>query len=234
MTPKTKQILDAIPGWLSNREAELLYAITRKHAGNIVEIGSFKGRSTAVIAQALIDSEKPSGASGRVYAIDPHVDGGSSPELLKENLVKHGVDKQVDMIVKTSEEAHQGWTAPVDFLWIDGDHSGEMVEKDFLLWEPHLKTGGVIAFHDATFNFPGLRRVVSKYIFRSKRFKNVGFADNLVFATKCKENTPSERVANLYNLFLKNLVTLSAAVKPPRFIKELAKPVIKIIARSRY
>ena len=37
---------------------------------------------------------------------------------------------------------------PVDFLFIDGDHSYEGVKRDYELWSPLVRSGGLIAFHD--------------------------------------------------------------------------------------
>jgi cephalosporin hydroxylase len=37
---------------------------------------------------------------------------------------------------------------PVDFLFIDGDHSFEGVKRDFELWSPLVRSGGLIALHD--------------------------------------------------------------------------------------
>ena len=36
----------------------------------------------------------------------------------------------------------------VDFLFIDGDHTYEGVKRDFELYSPLVKSGGVVAFHD--------------------------------------------------------------------------------------
>ncbi len=36
----------------------------------------------------------------------------------------------------------------LDFLFIDGDHSYEGVKKDFEMYSPLVRRGGVIAFHD--------------------------------------------------------------------------------------
>jgi len=36
----------------------------------------------------------------------------------------------------------------VDFLFIDGDHSYEEVKKDFEMYSPLVRKGGIIAFHD--------------------------------------------------------------------------------------
>ena len=36
----------------------------------------------------------------------------------------------------------------LDFLFIDGDHSYEGVKKDFEMYSPLVRKGGIIAFHD--------------------------------------------------------------------------------------
>lgn len=36
----------------------------------------------------------------------------------------------------------------LDYLFIDGDHSYEGVKKDFELYSPLVRAGGVIVFHD--------------------------------------------------------------------------------------
>ena len=36
----------------------------------------------------------------------------------------------------------------IDFLFIDGDHSYEGVKKDYEMYSPLVKSGGIIAFHD--------------------------------------------------------------------------------------
>ena len=37
---------------------------------------------------------------------------------------------------------------PVDFLFIDGDHSYEGVSRDFALYSSLVRPGGLVAFHD--------------------------------------------------------------------------------------
>ena len=110
----------------------------------------------------------------------------------------------------------------------------KMAETDFLLWEPHLREGGIVAYHDATFNYPDVRKIVSKYILKSRKFKNAGFIDNILFATKCRRNSLKDIVESLYILFLKNMVTSSIYIKPPRFAKELIKPLVRKFSRSSY
>ncbi|OGN01239.1 MAG: hypothetical protein A3B91_03185 [Candidatus Yanofskybacteria bacterium RIFCSPHIGHO2_02_FULL_41_29] len=230
MAKDLDRILNDIPGFLSKREADFLYDVVRKNGGTIVEIGSLYGRSTVVLADALKNSDK----KGRVYAIDPQYFDDLALGQLKSNLNKHNVDGFVEVVVATSEEASKNWNKPVDFLWIDGDHTYKMAETDFLLWEPYLREGGIIAYHDATFNYPDVRKVVSRYILRSRKFRNAGFIDNILFATKCRRSSLKDAVESLYTLSLKNMVTSSIYIKPPRFIKELVKPLVRKFSRSNY
>ena len=47
----------------------------------------------------------------------------------------------------------------VDFLFIDGDHSHEGVKKDFEMYSPLVRKGGIIAFHDIVpFGYPTLHK----------------------------------------------------------------------------
>ena len=41
---------------------------------------------------------------------------------------------------------------PLDFLFIDGDHTYEGVKRDFEMYSPLVRKGGVIAFHDIVTN----------------------------------------------------------------------------------
>jgi len=40
---------------------------------------------------------------------------------------------------------------PVDFLFIDGDHSFEAVSMDYSIYAPLVRVGGIVAFHDISF-----------------------------------------------------------------------------------
>jgi predicted O-methyltransferase YrrM len=38
--------------------------------------------------------------------------------------------------------------APLDLLFIDGDHTYNGVKQDFEMYSPFVKSGGIVAFHD--------------------------------------------------------------------------------------
>ena len=51
----------------------------------------------------------------------------------------------------------------LDFLFIDGDHTYEGVKKDFEMYSPLVKKGGLVAFHDICIHPPALKSDVYSY-----------------------------------------------------------------------
>jgi len=163
------------PGWLDDAEAELLmsaalYAVGRRGtARNIVEIGSYCGRSTIVLASVVA-----AGASGGcLWAIDPHegqvgaADQGlqhGEPTLdrFRANVAGAGVASVIETVVRRSYEV--GWRRPIDLLLIDGLHDFANVSRDFLHFEPWIADGGLIAFHDYASYYPGVMALVDELL----------------------------------------------------------------------
>jgi predicted O-methyltransferase YrrM len=145
----------------------------------IVEVGSHRGRSTAALAL---------GSKGApVYAIEPHevFEGmyGSTfgPEDRKaffENMLRVGVVEDVRLVNLSSEVVSRGWTRPIGLLWLDGDHTLEGVRRDFEAWEPFLRPGSVVAFHDALDPDGGPAQVIEDLLADS--FERVAAAERLV------------------------------------------------------
>ena len=68
-TDAIERTVAGIGGWLTPKEGRLLYDLARRCTGRgvIVEIGSWKGKSTIWLANG-----SRRGAGVKVYAIDPH------------------------------------------------------------------------------------------------------------------------------------------------------------------
>ena len=110
--------------------------------GCIVEVGSYRGRSTVALARGSANGHRPP-----VYAVEPHETfvgprgGDFGPEdraAFLRNMVRTGAYRQVRLLNTSSEILSPGWKEPVALLWLDGDHSYEGVRRDFDAWAPHL------------------------------------------------------------------------------------------------
>jgi predicted O-methyltransferase YrrM len=203
--PKTVRLyLSAIPirkyktidGWLSLNEAYHLFDGARSLPGKstIVEIGSWKGKSTYCLAKGL--------RSGTVYAIDPFNSAGeegsaqvyqqksANEDLLsvfKENMASRGMSQKV-VPWKGYSQDFVNKVDSINFLFIDGDHSIEGARYDFDHYSPRLVKGGLIAFHDydAKRTQFGPTWVIENVVKPSGNFEQIGVFDTLWLGRKVK------------------------------------------------
>jgi len=199
---QSRVIANEVDGWLGRREGPYLYSLARigSRIGAIVEIGSWKGKSTIWLAKGV-----EAGVKQKVYAIDPHK--GGSEEEFRRNIKKAGVEEIVLPVVVKSLDAVRNWKEPIGLLWIDGDHSYESVRNDFLRWEPHVIEGGIIALHD-TYSWEGVRKVADDQILKVDKFQVLGQLDSILAVRKVRSLTSLDRakrasINRLRRLFIK-------------------------------
>ena len=208
MPESLQKTLKKVEGWLDSKEATFLYTVAKKgpENGEIVEIGSWKGKSTICLAKGSKEALRE-----RVHAIDPHTSDEynyvSSWEGFSKNIARSGVSDWVIPTVKTSEHAHKNWKKGVRFLWIDGSHKYYQVKKDIVMWEPHLVEGGIIALHDTVW-MEGPSRASERYVIASRKFKKIGFVGNITFGIKSKEISKIDIVVNYWKRMLKKTMIL--------------------------
>ena len=137
--------------------------LARHAAGRrrIVEIGVYHAANTALF-RTLVHED------GEVVGIDPHPSGrlGVSFErwIAEHHLARVG-RARARLIRQYSHDAAATWSQPVDFLFIDGDHSWDAIARDWADWTAHVEPGGLVALHDS-------RRVTGKADLDSVRFTN--------------------------------------------------------------
>ncbi len=192
---------------LTEDEVDFLYRLGQiNHCpGVIVEIGSFKGKSTVALARGAAATHQ-----AKVYAIDPH---RIQPEegyledtqaAFLANIKNGGVENQVVPMIMTSEAAAKGWDKPVRLLWIDGDHRYEPSKLDFNLWEPYVVEGGIIAMHD-TIRKPGPKRVLWEKVFRSGCFQEIAIVDNITAMRKVEKAGGFAKIRDYVTLGLRGV-----------------------------
>lgn len=185
---EVRAVASTIEGWLADEQGCALFraAAAVSGRGAIVEIGSWKGRSTVWLAAGA----RLAGAL--VYAVDPHVGSHEDPaaDTLPEfrgNLERAGLASVVEPLVMTSTEAARVLAGAVELLFIDGDHSFEGVRIDAEVWLPRLVDGGTVMCHDvATSGYAGPRRVFQTAICWSSRFDRVRRVGSMAIARRTR------------------------------------------------
>lgn len=151
--------LAELDGLISRDVGELLHDYASRVEGDkaIVELGSYRGKSTCYLASGSLDSYE-----ARVYAVDAWSEEVSAwrKSVLSElpsplfddflaQIAKAGVEKIVTPIRSLTALAAEGYTGePVALLYIDGDHHKEAALADFRAWRRHLTDDAVIIFDD--------------------------------------------------------------------------------------
>jgi len=122
----------------------------------IVEIGAHRGRSAAFMASGL----RYSNTDGMIYSVD-HWFEGQHLDAYKSGLERLQLNRHTTPLRGASEDIVKTWDKPIDFLFIDGNHSYFHVKQDYRLWSPFVVKGGLIAFHDyGNPGWEGVRRFV--------------------------------------------------------------------------
>lgn len=178
-----------VPGFLLENEAKFLglLAACTPAPGLIVEIGSFKGRSTVMLASVAAQY-----GLGPVVAIDPHnfnlsvatatASPASSYDEFVESLRVADVSQQVEFHHALSKDVSASWSRPIRLLWIDGDHSYAGAKADFDGFMPHLNPNGIVALHDSLNLFPGPIRIFVEEVLHSAKFGPAGFVHSIAWA----------------------------------------------------
>jgi hypothetical protein len=138
-------------------------------AGDIVEIGSYKGKSAVALGYGI----KQAGRSGktRLFCIDPHcafvgeLGGKFGPMDRRDfylNMIDTGTYEEAALINLPARDVALAWKSPIGFLFIDGDHRYPAVRDDFFRWLPHVLDGGIVALDDSTLDQLGPTRLVAE------------------------------------------------------------------------
>jgi predicted O-methyltransferase YrrM len=226
--------IDGVEGWLSEDQARRLWnaALDVRAPGQIVEIGSFRGRSTIVLSPATAEGVQ-------IVAIDPHGGGDRGPQeitpdqvrgdednrVFRANLERAGVNGRVRHVREMSDGAHGDVDGPIDMLYVDGAHRYAPARDDIAAWGARVPVGGALLVHDA-YNAIGVMLAQLRLLFFSSRWRYVGRSRSLaqyrredLSAAACVLNALRQAVHIPY--FVRNLVIKVALVARLRPVARL-------------
>jgi hypothetical protein len=169
-----------VEGWLTEAQATRLDRCARAvpAGGRIVEIGSFRGRSTIVLARAA--------ALGvGVVAVDPHLGSDRGPQeiaaqpelgeqdtqIFRANLERHGVIDRVRHVRMLSSQAPL--PDAIDLLYVDGAHRFGPARDDLVRWGARVRDGGTMLIHDS-FSSIGVTLALLTSVAPARRWRYTG------------------------------------------------------------
>lgn len=176
-----------VQGWLSDGQAERLWerAHELQDGSQAVEIGSYHGRSTIMLALGA-----PAGA--RIVAIDPHAGNDRAPQewvgtveegeednqAFRANLERAGVAERVRHVRKFSYDALADVDGQVGLLYVDGAHKYGPARADIEAWGGRVAPGGTMLIHD-TFSSVGVTLAVMRLLFFSRSWRYRGRSSSM-------------------------------------------------------
>lgn len=139
------------PLQIESEVTALLKAVSKLKPKYVVEIGTANGGTFFCLAKAsapnatLVSIDLPAGEFGGGYPrykiplLESFAGKKQKVKLIRAD--SHKLETKQMLVQALSKHK-------IDFLMIDGDHTYEGAKKDFELYSPLVRKGGLIAFHD--------------------------------------------------------------------------------------
>jgi predicted O-methyltransferase YrrM len=216
--------VDGIGGWLTESQARVLYdrAAALPAGARIIEIGSYHGRSTIILALAAPEAE--------IVAIDPFAAeqiatrerlresdiGESDLQTFESNLERAGVRERIRHIRAFSSDALAQVDGAADLLYVDGAHDLRNALGDIRGWGARVRDGGTMLVHDS-FSAVGVTLAEIAVLFPSDGFRYVARTRSLAEYRR----EPVGRLAN----------SVRQAAQLPWFVRNLLVKVAFVVTR---
>ncbi len=159
------KFLSIVPEQIRGELIQLLKTVHELRPKFVMEVGTLRGGTLLLFCTvadsdaSIISIDFPGKKIGEAYAYPPwktrlyksFAGGSQSVHPVIADSHDHRTFGKVEELLGGNE---------LDFLFIDGDHSYNGVKKDFKMYSPLVRKGGLIAFHDIV---PGSSRTSVRY-----------------------------------------------------------------------
>lgn len=168
--PDVLAAFEAAKGFMPRDEGLALYraavdAARRLPGLPLLEVGSYCGRSTILLAEAAraagtvavtvdhhrgSEEQQPGWEYHDPGLVDPDPRVGRMDTLpeFRRTLYAAGLEDQVLAIVGGSARAAALWSGPLALVFVDGGHTDEHATNDYEGWAPHIAPDGLLVIHD--------------------------------------------------------------------------------------
>jgi MMP 1-O-methyltransferase len=163
--PAVLDAFRAAPGFMPEDEGLALYAAAVEVAplGPLIEIGSYCGRSTLLLAAAAAtagthvvtidhhrgsEEHQPGWEYHDPTLVDPAVGRIDTLPVFRRTIATSGLEPHVIAITARSEDVGRYWAHGAGLVFVDGSHTDESAQRDYAAWAEHVVAGGLLAIHD--------------------------------------------------------------------------------------
>lgn len=165
ITEDVRDAFLATPGFLPEDEGMALVdaAIEVAGLGPLVEIGSYCGRSTILLAAVAAafgthviavdhhrgsEEHQPGWAFHDPSLVDPETGRIDTLPVFRRAIEGSGLEEHVIPVVSSSATVAAYWQRPVALVFVDGSHTEESAVLDYESWAPLVTPGGALVIHD--------------------------------------------------------------------------------------
>ncbi len=158
-----------VKGFMEDHEARRLFELGLAAAplGPCLEIGSYCGKSALFLGEACrrsggilfsidhhrgSEEQQPGEAYHDPELVDPATGLVDTFRFFRRTLDLADLTGAVVPIVTQSRVAARAWATPLSLVFIDGGHTFEAAETDYVCWSGHVKQGGLLVIHDIFFD----------------------------------------------------------------------------------
>lgn len=144
-------------------ETGLEYGARLAHAGPMLEVGTYCGKSAVYLGAAAraagtivvtVDHHHGSEENQAGWEhhdpslVDPSTGRMDTLPTFRKTIGAAGLEDEVVAVVGQSRTVSALWRAPLALLFIDGGHGEEHAQGDYEGWTPHVAVGGALVIHD--------------------------------------------------------------------------------------
>ena len=165
MRTELRAAAEAARGFMPPDEGLALHdaAASLTVAGPLLEIGGYCGKSGIYLGAAAqergtvlfsvdhhrgSEENQPGWEWHEPDLVDQSVGKMDTLPLFRRAIHDAGLERTVIAVVADSPTLAAHWTTPLALLFIDGGHGEEPAHRDYELWTPHVRTGGLLCIHD--------------------------------------------------------------------------------------
>ena len=161
---KRQQVFAATKGFMPDDEAAALHeAAFQSGPGLWLEVGTYCGKSTVAIGDAAVqvgaqlvtldhhrgsEENQPGWEWHDSSLVDSTIGRLDTLPTLRQTLVNAVLEDAVTVIVGTTQAVGRWWSSPLQFLFLDGNHTEEVAQHDYQAFARHIVPGGTLVIHD--------------------------------------------------------------------------------------